>query len=202
MDDSALESARAGEGGGPIAVPGIVSVAEAAATGRRLWLALVSLAAVGVFSFIWLAFQVVNTQTLAGDNAAERARLESELEAMNRKLVTLGGEITVGQARRAELMGQIATAEKDVQHLSSELEVLKGRRAALTAKVEELARRAAETEQKAVLAEQRRAELELGLEAARAELADLKAKIAAAAGRLTRARPPKGGAAGNAAGTP
>jgi chromosome segregation ATPase len=165
------------------------------ADGRRLRRMLIGLAAVAVFLFALLSYQVVSTQRLARDVLGNRAKLEAEFDALVRKQATLRSENAALEQEYSLKAADLQRAKDeqtrishDIQRINGELAALTGRRTALAAQANEQTRLFKDSEHKASVAVQQRNRLESELDAAQKELKDLQAQIVAAKAELKPSR--------------
>ncbi len=163
--DSAVPGpGREPDEGGTIAAATAAAAAAAAVvvaeTGRRLWYQLVSLAAIGVFSFTVLVSQLVGAESTARKVLGERDQAVLAQEVAKRQIGALTDELTAAKAVRAE---QIIATDKDVRRIDGEVAALKAQRTSLTNQIDELGRRKTEAEGQ--------------LAAARAELAAVQTQV-------------------------
>ena len=149
--------------------------------GQRLSRQLAALAAVGVCSVALLVFQVFDAQADARRAWGARDRVAGEIDAAQRQLQALNGEVAAALARRAGLAEQVIASEKTTRRLEAEVAALTGQRTAALSAADEAVRRQQESERRAVEAAQRQAAVEAQIATARGELADIQARTAAVA---------------------
>ncbi|CAK0744751.1 Chromosome partition protein Smc [Azospirillaceae bacterium] len=165
------------------------------ADSRPLRRMLIGLAAVAVFLFGVLSYQVVSTQRLSRDVLGTRAKLNTELDALARKQTAVQGENAALEQERVRKAAELQHIKDEqtrigheIQRMNGELTALTNRRTALAAQLAEQSRLFKDSEHKASAAVQQRNRFESELEAAQKELKDLQAQIAAAKAELKPAR--------------